>query len=99
MNVNVPAQLPEARRRSSRGGRELCTISLDVEVVTPILGGGSQTRALDDVDVIWAATGARAAQVWWSVHANMTETADTPARSGRLMAHPDIDCAPGGDAC
>lgn len=49
MSVSVPAQLPEARRRSSRGGPELCTISLDVKVVTPILGGGSQTRALDDV--------------------------------------------------
>jgi CRISPR-associated protein Cmr1 len=65
MSVNVPAQLPEARRRSSRGGRELCTISLDVEVVTPILGGGSQTRALDDVDVIRPATARGHLRFWW----------------------------------
>jgi CRISPR-associated protein Cmr1 len=65
MSVNVPAQLPEARRRSRRGGPELCTISLAVEVVTPILGGGSQTRALDDVDVIRAATVRGHLRFWW----------------------------------
>lgn len=65
MSVNVPAQLPEARRRSSRGGRELCTISLEVKVVTPILGGGSQTRALDEVDVIRPATLRGHLRFWW----------------------------------
>jgi CRISPR-associated protein Cmr1 len=65
MSVNVPAQLPEARRRSRRGGPELCTISLAVEVVTPVLGGGSQTRALDDVDVIRAATVRGYLRFWW----------------------------------
>lgn len=49
MSVNVPAQLPEPRRRSSRGGPELSTISLDVEVVTAILdrraAEGQGTRA------------------------------------------------------
>lgn len=65
MNVNVPARMPEPRRRSSRGGPELCTISVDVEVVTPILGGGSQTRALDDVDVIRAATVRGHLRFWW----------------------------------
>lgn len=65
MSVNVPAQLPQPRRRSSRGGPEMCTISLDVEVVTPILGGGSQMRALDDVDVIRAATVRGHLRFWW----------------------------------
>lgn len=65
MSVNVPTQLPEARRRGSRGGPELGTISLDVEVVTPILGGGSQTRAPDDVDVIRAPTLRGHLRSWW----------------------------------
>lgn len=65
MSVNVPARLPEPRRQSSRSGPELCTISVDVEVVTPILGGGSQTRALDDVDVIRAATVRGHLRFWW----------------------------------
>lgn len=65
MNVNVPARMPEPRRRSSRGGPDLCTISVDVEVVTAILGGGSQTRALDDVDVIRAATVRGHLRFWW----------------------------------
>jgi CRISPR-associated protein Cmr1 len=65
MSASVPAQLPEARRRSSRGGRELCTISVAIEVATPILGGGSQTRALDDVDVIRAATVRGHLRFWW----------------------------------
>lgn len=65
MSVNVPAQLPEVRRRGSRGGPELCTISLDVDVVTPILGGGSQTRALDEVDVIRAVAVRGHLRFWW----------------------------------
>lgn len=44
MSVNVHAQLPEVRRRSSRGGPEMCTICLDVEVVTPMLAALAPDR-------------------------------------------------------
>lgn len=65
MNVTVPPRLPEARKRAARGAPARCEISVDVEVVTPILGGGSQTRALDDVDVIRAATVRGHLRFWW----------------------------------
>lgn len=65
MNVTVPPRLPEARKRAARGAPARCEISVDVEVVTPILGGGSQTRALDDVDVIRAATVRGHLRSWW----------------------------------
>lgn len=57
--------LPEPRRRSARGGPALCSVSVAVEVVTPILGGGSQTRALDDVDVIRPAAVRGHLRFWW----------------------------------
>lgn len=63
--MNAPAQLPEARRRSSRGGPELCTVSLNVEVVTAIFGGGTQARSLDNVDVIRGATVRGNLRFWW----------------------------------
>jgi CRISPR-associated protein Cmr1 len=65
MSVKVPTQLPELRRRSRRGGPDLCTISLEIELVTPILGGGYQTRSLDDVEVIRAATVRGHLRFWW----------------------------------
>jgi CRISPR-associated protein Cmr1 len=40
-------------------------MSVRVEVITPILGGGSQTRTIDDVDVIRAATVRGHLRFWW----------------------------------
>jgi CRISPR-associated protein Cmr1 len=59
------ASLPAARVRAMRGGSELCEISVRLEVVTPILGGGTETRALDEVDVIRAATVRGHLRFWW----------------------------------
>ncbi|MFQ5743980.1 MAG: type III-B CRISPR module RAMP protein Cmr1 [Acidobacteriota bacterium] len=63
----VPAyeELPERRRRGSRGGPLLCSISLSIKVVTPILGGSSQPREIDKVDVIRPATVRGHLRFWW----------------------------------
>jgi len=68
--MNIPLapayeRLPARRERSTRGGPTLCSIPVAVEVVTPILGGGSQTRATDDVDVIRPATVRGHLRFWW----------------------------------
>lgn len=57
--------LPARRMRSVRGGPAMCSLSVAVEVVTPILGGGSQTRAIDDVDVIRPANVRGHLRFWW----------------------------------
>ncbi|MGQ0536801.1 MAG: type III-B CRISPR module RAMP protein Cmr1, partial [Methanobacteriota archaeon] len=57
--------LPTPRRTSHRGGPSLSEVSVQVEVVTPILGGGSQTRSIDDVDVIRPATVRGHLRFWW----------------------------------
>jgi CRISPR-associated protein Cmr1 len=59
------ADLPEARPRARRGGPMRTTFAAAVEVVTPILGGGSQTRTVDEVDVIRAATVRGHLRFWW----------------------------------
>lgn len=59
------ASLPAAMMRAARGGPEVREISVRVEVVTPILGGGTQTRAIDEVDVIRAATVRGHLRFWW----------------------------------
>jgi CRISPR-associated protein Cmr1 len=57
--------LPSAKMRAARGGPEVREISVRVEVVTPILGGSSQTRAVDEVDFIRAATVRGHLRFWW----------------------------------
>ena len=49
-------KLPAARRRVARSGPVVTEIDVRAEVVTPILGGSSQTRTIDDIDVIRPAT-------------------------------------------
>ncbi len=58
-------QLPAAKMRAARGGPEVREISVHLEVVTPILGGGIQTRAVDEVDLIRAATVRGHLRFWW----------------------------------
>jgi CRISPR-associated protein Cmr1 len=48
-----------------RGGPAVCEITVRLEVVTPILGGGTQTRTVDDVDVIRAASVRGQLRFWW----------------------------------
>lgn len=59
------ASLPAAKMRAARGGPEVREISVRLEVVTPILGGGTQTRAVDEVDIIRVATVRGHLRFWW----------------------------------
>jgi CRISPR-associated protein Cmr1 len=51
--------------RAFRGGPELRETQVRLEVVTPILGGSHQTRAIDDVDVIRAPSVRGQLRFWW----------------------------------
>jgi CRISPR-associated protein Cmr1 len=57
--------LPIAKARAARGGPEVREISVRVEVVTPILGGSTQTRGVDEVDIMRAATVRGHLRFWW----------------------------------
>jgi CRISPR-associated protein Cmr1 len=59
------ASLPAAKTRATRGGPEVREIGVRLEVVTPILGGATETRAVDEVDVIRAATVRGHLRFWW----------------------------------
>ncbi len=56
---------PTKRLRSSRASKELTSISLGVQVVTPILGGSAQPREVDEVDVIRVPTIRGHLRFWW----------------------------------
>ncbi|MBL8695138.1 MAG: type III-B CRISPR module RAMP protein Cmr1 [Planctomycetes bacterium] len=58
-------ELPTAKPRAARGGPELVELHVQLEVVTPILGGCHQTRAIDDVDVIRAPSVRGHLRFWW----------------------------------
>ncbi len=58
-------RLPTPKRRAFRGGPELRETHVRLEVVTPILGGSHQTRAIDDVDVIRAPSVRGNLRFWW----------------------------------
>lgn len=57
--------LPTPKKRAARGGPELREHHVRLEVVTPILGGSHQTRAIDDIDVIRAASVRGHLRFWW----------------------------------
>jgi len=59
------ADLPVAKPRTARGGPELRELRVRLEVVTPILGGSYQIRAIDEVDVIRAASVRGHLRFWW----------------------------------
>lgn len=65
MSIGAPARLPEARNRAARGAPRRCEVSVALEVVTPILGGGTQTRAPDEIDIIRPATVRGHLRFWW----------------------------------
>jgi len=58
-------ELPTAKPRAVRSGPELAELRVRLEVVTPILGGSHQTRAIDDVDVIRAPSVRGHLRFWW----------------------------------
>jgi len=57
--------LPAKSSRRARGGAPVKELSLQVKIVTPVLGGGTRTRMLDDVDVVRAATVRGHLRFWW----------------------------------
>lgn len=57
--------LPTARPRALRSGPEREEISVQLEVVTPILGGAPVARTVDEVDVIRTATIRGHLRFWW----------------------------------
>ncbi|MCC7418556.1 MAG: type III-B CRISPR module RAMP protein Cmr1 [Acidobacteria bacterium] len=59
------ASLPPARQRTARGGAGVHDISVRLEVVTPILGGGVEARSIDEVDVIRAPSVRGHLRFWW----------------------------------
>ena len=59
------ASLPPANSRAVRGGPEIRQISVRLEVVTPILGGGVQTRSVDEIDVIRVPSVRGHLRFWW----------------------------------
>lgn len=63
--MKPPEALPDPRPRAVRQGPALSSFEVYVEVVTPILGGGSQTRAVDEVEVIRPATVRGHLRFWW----------------------------------
>ncbi len=60
-----PPRLPAPVRRVQRDGAAPGSFSVDIETVTPILGGAPETRAIDRVDVIRAPTIRGHLRLWW----------------------------------
>lgn len=58
-------ELPTPKPRAARSGPELVELRVQLEVVTPILGGSHQTRAIDHVDVIRAPSVRGHLRFWW----------------------------------
>jgi CRISPR-associated protein Cmr1 len=58
-------ELPTAKPRAVRSGPELAELRVRLEVVTPILGGSHQTRAIDNVDVIRGPSVRGHLRFWW----------------------------------
>jgi CRISPR-associated protein Cmr1 len=57
--------LPPAVRRSRRGAAARESFSLELETVTPILGGAPVLRTVDEIDVIRAPTIRGHLRFWW----------------------------------
>lgn len=70
-------ELPTAKPRAVRSGPELAELRVRLEVVTPILGGSHQTRAIDDVDVIRAPSVRGHLRFWWrALYASQCSSAE-----------------------
>ena len=61
----VPAELPEKRTRAVRSGTALLTLSVPLELVTPMIGGATVAREIDTVDVIRVPSVRGALRFWW----------------------------------
>ncbi|MCL6607017.1 MAG: type III-B CRISPR module RAMP protein Cmr1 [Geminicoccaceae bacterium] len=63
--VKPPEALPEPRRRAVRGGPVLETVRLDLELVTPVLGGAAVPRTIDAVDIVRVPSIRGQLRFWW----------------------------------
>jgi len=81
------ADLPQKRLRAARGGNELVELTAALEVVTPILGGGVRTRALDDVDIIRPATVRGHLRFWWRALHGHESSKELHAAEAALFGH------------
>jgi len=79
-------ELPEKSARTRRAGPMMRQIEVCVETVTPILGGSSQTRTIDEVDIVRATTIRGHLRFWWrALHATRFESAkDLYAEEGEI---------------
>jgi CRISPR-associated protein Cmr1 len=60
-----PNSLPAPVRRSRRNEAPRESFSLEIETVTPILGGAPETRTIDEIDVIRVPTIRGHLRFWW----------------------------------
>jgi CRISPR-associated protein Cmr1 len=65
MTVPAVPQLPEPVRRARRGASANETFTVELETVTPILGGAPATRQVDTVDIIRVPTIRGHLRFWW----------------------------------
>lgn len=93
--VRAPAyaSLPSAKRRSARGGLAVREITVRLEMVTPVLGGSAQTRAIDEVEIVRAATVRGHLRFWWRVlyGARMSSASDLYARESEIWGRAATD--------
>lgn len=87
------SELPAARPRAGRGCPVLAEFCVTLEVVTPIVGGSHQTRAIDDVDVIRAPLIRGHLRFWWRVlyAAQFTSTKDLYERESEIWGRAATD--------
>jgi CRISPR-associated protein Cmr1 len=63
--ARAPKSLPPAIFRSRRGEEPRASFAIELETVTPILGGAAQPRTIDDIDIIRVPTIRGHLRFWW----------------------------------
>lgn len=76
----APREMPAAIQRSRRGEPAREGFSVEIETITPILGGAPETRAVDDVDVIRVPTIRGHLRFWWRALQRDPELLSDPAK-------------------
>jgi len=97
-NLKAPRQdeLPDRRKRSRLGGRVCKEIGIGIQTITPILGGGTTARMLDNVDTIRVPTIRGHLRFWWRVlygHQCGLDTQELYRRERKLWGGADRDGA------
>lgn len=63
--IPAPPTLPIPIHRLTRSGPTIQEWSVDLEIVTPILGGAARTREIDDIDIIRVPSLRGQLRFWW----------------------------------